>query len=489
MQGQKAKLHHSDLQQTRIKRDEEAVSAVVHLIQGWVNPFAEKQVLISISTARTAPRDIASDLMKAHEIGEQCYSAFKCQRLDSDPPTKKFHDPLVTNKLKTFNNLCKKKEVKSSGRVIILKADRSLFGRIIVMAQGHNLRMEDILSHPLGPLPWALSTPDGLLRKTDKASLAATLQKGIAAVDHLPQNTASVVDGMNLVQRIKGDQATFGDVAATVFSMALNEGRQSNRIDVVFDTYQENSIKNSERSLRGRETGHQLQSITSTQIVRQWRTFLSRISNKTNLITFIVSEWKKELYREKLHGEVLYTTADDKCFKITSQGSVEVPALQCHQEEADGRLLLHAAHAAREGYQGVVICAEDTDVFILSLAFQDKIGAPLFQQCGTKTRRRVIDIRKVAAKLGTNACRALIGMHAYTGCDTVSAFAGRGKAKALKILTSSRICSCYWVRNGTSPQIFLTSWKNLHASSMLAKPQPPRSTFYDTTYSVLRKAK
>ena len=144
------------------------------------------------------------------------------------------------------------------------------------------------------------------------------------------------------------------------------------------------------------------------------------------------------MYREKLHGKVLYTTADDKCFKITSQGSVEVPALQYHQEEADGRLLLHAAHAAREGYQGVVICAEDTDVFILSLAFQDKIGAPLFQQCGTKTRRRVIDIRKVAAKLGTNACRALIGMHAYTGCDTVSAFAGRGKAKALKILTSSK---------------------------------------------------
>ena len=53
------------------------MSAVVHIIEGWVNPFAEKQDLISISTARTAPRDIASDLMKAHEISEQCYSNFK----------------------------------------------------------------------------------------------------------------------------------------------------------------------------------------------------------------------------------------------------------------------------------------------------------------------------------------------------------------------------------------------------------------------------
>ena len=147
------------------------MSAVVHLIEGWVHPFAEKQDPISISTARTAPRDIASDLMKAHEIGEQCYSNFKEERLEKASPAKQFHDPIPANKLKTFSNLCKKKEVKSSGRVIILKADRSLFGRIIVMAQGRNLKMEDILSHPLGPLPWALSTHDGLLRKTNKTTL------------------------------------------------------------------------------------------------------------------------------------------------------------------------------------------------------------------------------------------------------------------------------------------------------------------------------
>ena len=78
--------------------------------------------------------------------------------------------------------------------------------------------------------------------------------------------------------------------------------------------------------------------------MRQWRTFLSRISNKTSLITFIVSELRKAQYREKLHGKVLYATVDDKCYRITSHGSVEVPALQCHQEEADGCLLFHATH-------------------------------------------------------------------------------------------------------------------------------------------------
>ena len=90
-----------------------------------------------------------------------------------------------------------------------MKADRSLFGRIIVMVQRRNLKMDDILSHPLGPLPWALSTPDGLLRKTNKASLATTLQTDVAVAEQHPGNSASIVDGMNLVQRVKGDQATF----------------------------------------------------------------------------------------------------------------------------------------------------------------------------------------------------------------------------------------------------------------------------------------
>ena len=73
---------------------------------------------------------------------------------------------------------------------------------------------------------------------------------------------------MSLVQKVKGEQSTFGDVASAVLQMVLREGKHSKRIDVVFDTYKENSIKGSERLLRGEETGHQFQSIASTQIVR-----------------------------------------------------------------------------------------------------------------------------------------------------------------------------------------------------------------------------
>ena len=46
---------HVELQRPRIQKDEEVVSAAVSLIHEWVNPFAEKQELISISTAEAAP--------------------------------------------------------------------------------------------------------------------------------------------------------------------------------------------------------------------------------------------------------------------------------------------------------------------------------------------------------------------------------------------------------------------------------------------------
>ena len=110
---------------------------------------------------------------------------------------------------------------------------------------------------------------------------------------------------------------------------------------------------------------------------------------------------------------------------------MQVPELFSCQEEADTRLLLHAAHAAQNGYDSVVISSEDTDVFALLLAFSSSIDASLFQKCGTRTRTRLVNISKVVAAIGEDVCRPLVGLHSFTGCDTVGAFAGKGKLGAL----------------------------------------------------------
>lgn len=203
-------------------------------------------------------------------------------------PTKNFLTQSKTNKLKTFTSMNKKRKETSDGRTVILKADRSLFGRMIVMAQARDIELQEVLANPLGPLPWALSTPDGSFRTTKEAAISAALQKNARLAYSIPSNADVVIGGMALVQKIYANHLTFADVADNLLSMALQAGAPCKRVDVVFDQYREQSI-NSERLLRGEEIGHRLRNITSSQIVRQWCNFLS-VENKPSLIRFIVEQ-------------------------------------------------------------------------------------------------------------------------------------------------------------------------------------------------------
>ena len=48
----------------------------------------------------------------------------------------------------------------------------------------------------------------------------------------------------------------------------------------------------------------------------------------------------------------------------------------------------------------------------------------------TKQRRRYLNMTAIGQSLGEDVCKALPGMHALTGCDSTSAFVGKGKRQA-----------------------------------------------------------
>jgi hypothetical protein len=59
------------------------------------------------------------------------------------------------------------KKVKWKVKDIILKADRNLFGHMVVVAKGRMLDMRKV--HPRGlTIPWALANGDDSLRKTNR---------------------------------------------------------------------------------------------------------------------------------------------------------------------------------------------------------------------------------------------------------------------------------------------------------------------------------
>ena len=73
--------------------------------------------------------------------------------------------------------------------------------------------MKDVLSHPLGLLLWALSNSNGSLWKTNKAVLARELEKLASPPEKIPEPSATIIDGMSIVQKVKGNDKTFSELA------------------------------------------------------------------------------------------------------------------------------------------------------------------------------------------------------------------------------------------------------------------------------------
>ena len=106
-------------------------------------------------------------------------------------------------------------------------------------------------------------------------------------------------------------------------------------------------------------------------------------------------------------------------------------------DEADISLISYMLKAAAAGADIVRILSDDTDVFVLLVYWCKKADV----SCDVQMERwngSVLDINATVTALG-DKCRGLLGMHALSGCDTVSYPNGRGKVSALRVLTHTDI--------------------------------------------------
>ena len=106
------------------------------------------------------------------------------------------------------------------------------------------------------------------LRKMNKAALAR--QKQVLPTETITEPSVTIIDGMSLVQKMKGNDQTFSQHADSALTHILHEGVRNHRIDVVFDTYREDSIKNAEISNR-----HIFQNMVPYHRIQQWRNLLA----------------------------------------------------------------------------------------------------------------------------------------------------------------------------------------------------------------------
>ena len=192
------------------------------------------------------------DLLNAIKTGEEAYKTLREKRIEPNPPLVKFYDPLEKQNLRTFGSMNKKeKRCKTGTQNLMLKADRTLFARMIIIAQPRDLEMKEVLSHPLGPLPWALATAQDVLRRTNKSALAKELQKNATPAASFNEHFVCIIDAMALVQKVKRNQRTFEELTNNALAYIIIEGGISKQINVLFDAHRKDSIKNPERANQG----------------------------------------------------------------------------------------------------------------------------------------------------------------------------------------------------------------------------------------------
>ena len=111
----------------------------------------------------------------------------------------------------------------------------------------------------------------------------------------------------------------------------------------------------------------------------------------------------------------------------------------CIHEEADTKMMLHSADAVQQGHHRVLLRTMDTDVLVLAIVLANWLQeqqAEIWVALGTDTKTCYIAAHDIARCLGPDMPRTLHVFHAFTGCDTVSCFVGRGKKTAFALWKS-----------------------------------------------------
>lgn len=395
------------------------VNRLLVTISEMGNPFEEESPdLYSLDTKDVVESGIADEILKLADKGRDQYRTFLSRMRDGDNPG--FYEPLKKNKYRLFNP--KQKSESSKSKLANLKDDCNLFSRLFISCQSRQCDLQEFFEHENQKFPPSLSQ-NGSLNTGVKSQLMSILETGHEMPNSVPTVDSLVIDGASLVySKQPGQSRTFDDYANDIILPHIKSLAQSHlRVDVVFDVYYDDSLKGETRRKRG--IGSRRKVTGNTRPPKSWNTFLRCDENKTELFGFLADK----IVSMNTDATIVVTKEDN----VVSNKAIDTDFIApCTHEEADTRMFLHAKHAAIGGSKSINIVSSDTDVVVIGVAVFDDLNVDhLWMTFGKGKDLRWIPIHDIVRSLGPRS-KALPFFHAFTGCDTVSAFVGKGKKTA-----------------------------------------------------------
>ena len=218
-------LAKTDISKTAMRKSEGNVSKIINIMKSVPNPFKfdvnkhdeDRASLVNIANGAVLPNEMADKLLAARENGENEINEFVEQKIIENPS--KFWDKISKVNTPTFETLNKVMTVPiSKDKEKVIKYDKDLFQRFLVVSRSREIDLQDVLSYELSPVPLSMTHLNGSMRKTAKSNLLKELMIDISIPDHLPDHDLSstiyLIDFMVLVQSTqKGESKTSGDLA------------------------------------------------------------------------------------------------------------------------------------------------------------------------------------------------------------------------------------------------------------------------------------
>ena len=247
---------HPEFTSSKAYSTECKIRDIITVIKSQENPFSSpcaQPVLHNIMNQQIMTEDIRSDLLNVREKANAIYADFRHERFII-----KSHNIAATihrHKLKTFNSIHANKKSATSRKCDVNK-ECAIALKTMDLARVREYDMKELLKYDLIPTSYLFDS-EQLMTKPAKSTLLLEVEKHLSSENYIDPNnwvhckSAYLVDVMASVRKICNKRIrTFGELCDNVINYIGKIAATASRIDFVFDTYMENSVKDSERSRR-----------------------------------------------------------------------------------------------------------------------------------------------------------------------------------------------------------------------------------------------
>ena len=452
---QEDRKHHEQYPSMQKKFRKDVLALADAFVELGGNMFSEKSGhLYDLVNKVIMPAEVVECVRNIKSIGQLKYNKLLKERIIEK--TCPISDTIPNTALKLFKYGLTKKNQISNPKTPEAAAKEQLQQIVDIVTAYQCKRTIAILSHESSEIPPTL-TSKGIMHHGQKSDLLACIipteqselptqaennQEEAQAPMILPNSscTAAIFDGAVIVQflrptpDIKNIEMYINNIFMDYIVLFYHKGY--NRLDLIYDCYEEFSNKGEMRESRG--TGKAIKVELSTKRPGDWTAFLRVSANKIALFRLIAQYLLDHL--EVPAGCVFVVTIGRKA--VSKPATYDISDITpCTHEEADVRIFLHVAHAVSNGHTNIFIRTNDTDVVVLAVAALARLNEVLedivigFGVSNKKTHKsmKYIEISEVMDFIGASRALALPGFHAFTGCDTVSSFWKRGKKLAWEV--------------------------------------------------------